>query len=110
MVLSKEARESAVAFKQRRLLTGPRSVTPQQVRSLNKGAIEMKRILQCGLAAVWFVLHPALGFAQEFPSKPIRFIQPLPPGGAVDTIARLVGVRKDITHVLYRTSQFKMRG
>lgn len=28
--------------------------------------------------------------AQDFPSRPIRFVQPFPPGGAVDTISRLV--------------------
>src|ERR1044071_833777 len=31
--------------------------------------------------------------AQDFPSRPIRFVQPFPPGGAVDTISRLVAER-----------------
>ncbi|MDB5903395.1 MAG: transporter, partial [Betaproteobacteria bacterium] len=29
--------------------------------------------------------------AQEFPSKPIRFIVPFPPSGAVDVLARTLG-------------------
>ena len=40
-----------------------------------------------------FILSPGFAPAQEFPSKSIRFVQPFPPGGAVDTISRLVGER-----------------
>jgi len=31
--------------------------------------------------------------AQDFPSKPIRFIVPFPPGGTVDPLARLIGAK-----------------
>ncbi len=34
---------------------------------------------------------PAAGLAQEYPSKPIRWIIPYPPGGTSDFLARLIG-------------------
>src|SRR5262245_64472321 len=37
------------------------------------------------------VLLGAQAFAQQYPSRPIRFIAPFPPGGAVDIGARSVG-------------------
>jgi tripartite-type tricarboxylate transporter receptor subunit TctC len=46
----------------------------------------------------WFIMislgggsAPALVLAQEYPSKPIRWIIPYPPGGTSDVIARLIG-------------------
>ena len=44
-------------------------------------------------AAGCCVLSSGIASAQDFPSKAIRFVQPFPPGGAVDTISRLVGER-----------------
>lgn len=37
------------------------------------------------------VLAPVTGLAQEYPSKPIRWIIPYPPGGTSDFLARLIG-------------------
>jgi len=50
----------------------------------------MIRTLLVALAAL-FTLHPAL--AQDWPSKPVRFIVPFPPGGSVDPLARLLGAK-----------------
>jgi len=37
------------------------------------------------------MLFSAIAHAQEFPTRPLRFIVPAPPGGAPDAIARIVG-------------------
>ena len=34
---------------------------------------------------------PTQAFAQAYPSRPIKIIVPAPPGGAIDTIARVIG-------------------
>ena len=44
----------------------------------------------CALALV--PAHSALAQTAPYPNKPIRIISPFPPGGSVDTVARLVGI------------------
>ena len=36
---------------------------------------------------------PALAQGADWPTKAVRFISPFPPGGSVDPLARLVGVK-----------------
>jgi tripartite-type tricarboxylate transporter receptor subunit TctC len=60
------------------------------------------------------VLKIALGllasgaFAQEYPSKPVRFIVPYPPGGGTDVIARIVQPR--LSESLGQTIVIENRG
>ena len=57
----------------------------------------MKRGMWVALLAALAAL-PALAQKTEWPTRPVRFIVPFPPGGTVDPLARLVGVR--LTSVL----------
>lgn len=52
----------------------------------------MSRFLSCVLCAAgwWLVFSPAT-HAQTYPSKPIRFVVPYPPGGPLDIMARAIG-------------------
>src|SRR5215468_5089936 len=49
------------------------------------------RRLCFALALAAFALHPAALPAQSYPTKPIRILVPFAAGGAVDTLARLLG-------------------
>ena len=52
----------------------------------------MKPSLSFGIAAL--VLGTATAaLAQNYPSRPIRFIVPFPPGGSTDTYSRIIGVK-----------------
>ena len=58
----------------------------------------MKLVTSCmlaGLAGLSIPLSPAHGFdtRAEFPTRPIRWIVPFPPGGSNDVLARYVGMK-----------------
>src|SRR5678815_2748442 len=52
----------------------------------------MRHILRF-LPCLILVAFTSAAFAQSYPSKPIRFVVPYPPGGPLDTVARLLGQR-----------------
>src|SRR5579885_879073 len=50
----------------------------------------MKQRFAIAFAAAFALTAPFAG-AQEYPSKPIRFLVPFPPGTATDALARAIG-------------------
>lgn len=57
----------------------------------------MKRLLK-GLIVVIAFAAPLVFAAEDYPVRPIRFIVPMPPGGALDVAARIVGTK--LTEIL----------
>jgi len=53
----------------------------------------MKRLLQSALILCAALACVGTALAQQFPSKPVRFIVPFPPGGNLDFIARILQPR-----------------
>jgi tripartite-type tricarboxylate transporter receptor subunit TctC len=45
----------------------------------------------CRIVLLGVLLGPALAAAQEFPSRPVKFVVPFPGGGINDVLARIVG-------------------
>ena len=60
---------------------------------------DRRRFLSSTLAAAAAASLPAAAFAQQapWPSKPVRFIAPLPPGGSYDYLARVMAERLQAT-------------
>ena len=56
-----------------------------------------KSYLSKSILAIAFALFAAVGNAQEWPTKSIKWIVPFPPGGAMDVIARALADKSSKT-------------
>ena len=56
-------------------------------------ALALRIALPFGLLCSPALAHAQTAPAQTYPSRPIRFIVPFPPGAATDSLARLIGVK-----------------
>lgn len=50
----------------------------------------MKKHIVAALASLAVVAGPAFAQGEPYPSKPVKFIVPVPPGGAADVMARMI--------------------
>ena len=55
----------------------------------------MKKIIMSAVCCTLALAAAPFAAAQSdnYPTKPLRMISPFPPGGSVDTVARLVGAK-----------------
>src|SRR5262249_13755537 len=57
-----------------------------------RGGVMIRLVSRAALAAA-MALFALAALAQAWPSKPVHFIVPFPPGGSVDPLARMLGAR-----------------
>lgn len=63
-------------------------------RSVGSSSSGAKAVCLCGtMLAVAGIVCSQAGFAQEYPTKPIRIVVPFPPGGFSDVFARIIGAK-----------------
>jgi tripartite-type tricarboxylate transporter receptor subunit TctC len=60
----------------------------QEIMMRKTYRVALRLAILCLVAA-----GPAAAQAQSYPSRPIRFIVPYPPGGSTDTYSRIIGVK-----------------
>jgi tripartite-type tricarboxylate transporter receptor subunit TctC len=53
----------------------------------------MQRLARIGVAVTACALATIAGAQDSYPSKPIKIIAPVQPGGGVDLVARTIGER-----------------
>jgi tripartite-type tricarboxylate transporter receptor subunit TctC len=53
----------------------------------------LKRLARAALVATAALALAGSAVAQQWPTKPVRFVVPFPPGGSVDPLARLLGTK-----------------
>ena len=55
--------------------------------------MQFRRSLWCALLAPLLTLQPPVGYAEDYPSRPVTLVAPWPAGGAVDTLCRMLGAK-----------------
>src|SRR5262245_33418856 len=50
-----------------------------------------RQFLQLATTAIAGIATPSVGWAQTYPTRPVRIIIGFPPGGATDIVARIIG-------------------
>jgi tripartite-type tricarboxylate transporter receptor subunit TctC len=58
---------------------------------------KMKKIFIALATVISISILPSCVHAQPYPTKPIKIIVPAPPGGAIDTIARVIGEKLSLS-------------
>jgi len=53
----------------------------------------MLRLAAAMIAVTAFAAPAAVAQTTDWPTKPVKFISPFPPGGSVDPLARLMAVK-----------------